>query len=260
MAAVVSSLRKLLIYLIIVLILTIGAVFVFHQFVAEPVSLSKVFEQALEIIISLVFWLVAVVIIRRSKPLMTERLGHQAATVIQYVMLAIAILVMTFGILNILQVSATALLASAGIISITAGLVISTFVGSLLSGFLVFSTHSFKVGDEVILNGIPGKVIEMTALVTRIRTDMGQVTVPNSAIASGGVIITAIRPYEQTKESRLPYAMGDRVITSYMNEQGTVKEITSFRTVVHLDSGKEITFLNSSVLSGNVSIAKITPN
>jgi small-conductance mechanosensitive channel len=260
MAAVIHSLRRLLFYFIITLVLTVGIVFVFHQFVAEPVSLYKLIEQASEVIISVVFWSVAVIIIRRSKPLMVERLGHQAATVLQYVMLAIAILVMAFGILNILEVSATALLASAGIISITAGLVISTFVGSLLSGFLVLTTHQFKVGDEVILNGIPGKIIEMTALATRIRTDMGQVTIPNSAIASGGVIITAVRPYEQTKESRLPYTTGDRVITSYMNEQGTVKEITSFHTVIHLDSGKEITFLNSSVLSGNVSIAKITPN
>ena len=69
---------------------------------------------------------------------MTQRMGSQAATIIQYVMLAIAILIMIFGILSIIQVSATDLLASAGIISVTAGLVISTFVGSLLSGFLSF--------------------------------------------------------------------------------------------------------------------------
>jgi small-conductance mechanosensitive channel len=260
MATVTRSLRRLLFYLIITLVLTVGTVFIFHQFVAQPVSLSTLIEQALEIIISVVFWSLAVVIIRRSKPLMAELFGYQAATVLQYVMLPIAILVLTFGILNILKVSATALLASAGIISITAGLVTSTFVGSLLSGFLVFTTYQFKEGEEVILNGVPGKIIEMKALVTRIRTDLGQVTIPNSAIASGGVIITAVRPYEQTKQGRLPYATGDRVVTSYMSEQGTVKEISSFHTVIHLDSGKEITFLNSSVLSGSVSVAKITPN
>ena len=67
---------------------------------------------------------------------MVQRMGDQAATIVQYIMLAIAVLIMTFGILNILQVSATDLLTGAGIISITAGLVISTFVGSILSGFL----------------------------------------------------------------------------------------------------------------------------
>ena len=97
---------------------------------------------------------------------------------------------MTFGILNILEVSATELLTGAGIISITVGLVISTFVGSLLSGFLVFTTYQFKEGDIVIVNNIPGRVTEMTALVMRIQTDIGQVTIPNSAVATGGVIIT----------------------------------------------------------------------
>jgi small-conductance mechanosensitive channel len=259
MARHIASLQRLVLYLIITLVLTIGTLYVFHQFIAEPISLSKLIEQAAEIIIIVAFWLAAIAIIRRFKPLMAQRMGSQAATIIQYVMLAIAILIMTFGILNILQVSATDLLASAGIISVTAGLVISTFVGSLLSGFLVFTTYQFKVGDDVMVNNIPGKVTDMTALVMRIQTDVGQVSIPNSAIASGGIIITAVRKYEQPlKEGRLHYAVGDRVITSFMNEQGIVKEVTLLQTVVLLDSGKEITFLNNIVLSGSVSIAKIT--
>ena len=259
MARHIASLQRLVLYLVITLVLTIGTIYVFHQFIAEPISLSKLIEQAAEIIIIVAFWLTAIAIIRHFKPLMTQRMGSQASTIVQYVMLAIAILIMTFGILNILQVSATDLLASAGIISVTVGLVISTFVGSLLSGFLVFTTYQFKVGDDVMVNNIPGKVTEMTALVMRIQTDVGQVSIPNSAIASGGIIITAVRKYEQPlKEGRLHYAVGNRVITSFMNEQGIVKEVTLLQTVVLLDSGKEITFLNNSVLSGSVSIAKIT--
>ena len=259
MARHIASLQRLALYLIITLALTIVTLFVFHQFIAKPISLSKLIAQAVEIIISIVFWAAAIVIIRRFKSRMSQRMGSQAATIIQYVMLTLAILIMTFGILNILQVSATDLLTGAGIISITVGLVISTFVGSLLSGFLVFTTYQFKEGDDVMVNSIPGKVTEMTALVMRIQTDMGQVTIPNSAIASGGIIVTAVRKYDvPLKEGRLHYAVGDRVMTSYMNEQGIVKEVTLYHTVVLLDSGKEITFINSSVLSGSVAIAKIT--
>ena len=99
----------------------------------------------------------------------------------------------------------------------------------------------------------------MTALVMRIRTDVGQITIPNSAIASGTIIITAVHKYEgELTERRLHYVVGDRVITSYMNEQGIVKELTPLHTVIQLDSGKEITFLNNSILSGAVPIAKIT--
>jgi small-conductance mechanosensitive channel len=189
---------------------------------------------------------------------MTPKIGIQAATILQFAMLALAVLVIIFGVLNTLGVSPTALLTSAGIISITAGLVISTFVGSLLSGALVFTTYQFKVGDDVMVNNIPGRVTDMTALVMRIRTDVGQISIPNSAIASGGVIITAIHKFEGKQESRIPYTKGDRVITSFMNEQGIIKELTPLHTVVLLDSGKEITFLNNSVLSGAVPIAKIT--
>jgi len=257
MARHIASLQRLVFYLIITLVLTIGTLYVFHQFIAEPISLSKLFEQAINVIIILGFGLAAAAIIRRFKPLMAQRMGNQVATIIQYIMFAIAILIMMFGILSIIQVSATDLLASAGIISITAGLVISTFVGSLLSGFLVFTNYKFKVGDNVIVNNVPGKITEMTALIMRIQTDVGQVTIPNSAIASGGVIITDISDYG-SKESRLRYKVGDRVTTPFMNEQGVIMEITSFYTVIHLDSGKEITYLNNSIASGAVVIAKIT--
>jgi len=258
MAHVIRSFKRLVFYLIITLVLTIVVIYVFHQFIAQPISLSKLIEQAVEIIVSVGSWLAAIIIIRRFKPFMAQRVGIQASTIIYYAMLALSVLVITFAVLFIIKVSATDLLASAGIISITAGLVISTFVGSLLSGFLVFTTYQFKEGDSVIVNNIPGKVTEMTALVMRIQTDIGQVTLPNSAIASGGVIVTAVREYQPFKEGRLPYNVGDRVITSYMNEQGIVKEMTGLRTVIRLDSGKEITFLNSGVLSGGVPIAKIT--
>jgi hypothetical protein len=43
----------------------------------------------------------------------------------------------------------------------------------------------------------------------------------------------------------------------YMNEEGVVRELTPLHTVIVLDSGRELTFLNNSVLSGAVAIAKI---
>jgi small-conductance mechanosensitive channel len=171
---------------------------------------------------------------------------------------AIAVLVMSFGVLHTLGVSPESLLLGAGILSITIGLIISTFVGGVLAGALVFTTHQFKVGDNVLVNNIPGKVMDMTALVTRIRTDVGQMSIPNSAIASGAVIVTAIHKYDAKSQSRLPYSVGDKVVTTYMNEEGIVKELTPLHTVILLYSGRELTFLNNSVLSGAVAVAKVT--
>lgn len=259
MAKVIPSLQRLVVYLIVTLALTVAALYVFNQFIApKPLTFSETLSEAVSIIIIISFLSAAIAIVRRFRPFMSQRMGSQISTIVYYVILTIAILFAVFGILNTVGVRSTDLLTGAGIISITVGLVISTFVGNLLSGLLVFTNYRFKVGDSVLVNSVPGKVIEMTALVMRIQTDTGQITIPNSAIASGGVIITAARGDEMPKESRLHYNVGDRVITSFMNEQGTVKEITAFYTTIRLDSGKEVTYQNSSILSGGVVVAKIT--
>ncbi len=257
MARVIHSLQRLFFYLVILLLISVGTITVFALFIDPQINLPTLIDQVLKIAIAIGFSLAAILIVRHFKPFMTDRLGNQASTLLSYLLFAISIIVMSFAILGVLKVSPTALLTGAGIISITAGLVISTFVGSLLSGLLVFTNYRFKVGESVMFNNIPGKVVEMTALVMRIQTDVGQVSIPNSAIASGGVIITVVSKYERLEQGRLPYTIGDRVVTSYANEQGVVKQISAFHTVVELDSGRQITFLNNSILSGGVPIAKI---
>lgn len=252
------SLQRLFFYLIILIVISIGTIALFATFIDKQITISALIDHTAKIVAAISLGIVAVVFTRHFKPMMTERIGDQAATIVQYIMVTITVLVVSFAILDTLGTSASALLTGAGIISITAGLVISTFVGSLLSGFLVFTNYKFKVGDNVIVNNIPGTIIEMTALIMRIQTDMGQVTIPNSAISSGGVILTVIRTSGVPGESRLNYNVGDRVFTPSMNEQGVVKELTPLHTVILLDSGKEVHFLNNSILAGAVVIAKIT--
>ncbi len=258
MASLLSSIKKLAALILLIVIGAASTLLFFELFVAGPTNLPLFIERLIGISLVFLFTLAALFFLRRIKTLLTPRIGVQLATILQLLSMGIAILVMTFIILGFFDVSLTALLASAGIITITVGLIISTFVGGILSGALVFTTHQLKVGEEVMVNNVPGKVIDMSALVMRIRTDVGQITIPNSAVASGGVIITSVRKPEAFFESRLPYLVGDRVVTSYKNEEGTVKELTGFHTTVLLDSGREIMFLNNSVLSGAVPISKIT--
>jgi small-conductance mechanosensitive channel len=247
----VNSFKRFAVFLAFLVFLGIGTIYIFDVFIAAPIDLPFFIIQVFRIIIIIGFWLTIILFLRQAKPFMNARIGNQAATVLQFLMGAIAVIVMSFGVLHTLGVSPTTLLTGAGIISITLGLIISTFVGGILAGTLVFTIHKFKVGDNVIVNNIPGKVTDMNALVTRIRTDMGQMSIPNSSIASGSVIITTIQEYDAKFPSRLPYLIGDRVVTSYMKEEGIIKEITPLRTHVLLDSGKEITFLNNSILAGS---------
>ena len=258
MAGLVDSFKRFAIFLTFLVILGFSTIYIYDLFIAATINLPSFLIQAFRIIIILGFWLTIILLLRHAKPFMTTRIGNQAATVLQFSLGVIAVIVMSFGVLHTLGVSPEALLTGAGIVSITMGLIISTFVGGILAGALVFTTHRFKVGDTVLVNNIPGKVTDITALVTIIRTDIGQMSIPNSAIASGAVIITAVHKYEAKSESRLPYSIGDRVVTTYMHEEGMVKELTPLRTTILLDSGKELTFLNNSILSGAVAIAKIT--
>jgi small-conductance mechanosensitive channel len=253
-----DSVKKFTIVIVFLVGLAFSTILLFDLFVATPINLPVFLREAFRIILILGFWLTIFFVIRRAKPAMTARVGAQATTILQFFMGTIAVLVMVFAVLHTLGVSPENLLTGAGIASITIGLIISTFVGSILAGALGFMTHQFRVGDNVVVNNIPGKVTEITILATRIRTDIGQISIPNSAIASGTVMITKIHKYETTSQNRLPYVEGDRVVTTYMEGEGVVKELTPLHTIILLDSGKELVFLNSSILSGSVAVAKIS--
>ncbi len=235
-----------------------GTLLLYDLFVQTPINLPDFLDESIRIIVIVGFWLAILVVIRRSKIVLAHHFGDQPATIIQIFFSSIAVLVMVFALLHVLGVSPESLLAGAGIASITIGLIISTFVGSVLSGALVFATHRFKVGDNVIINNVPGKITQITAVATRVRTDIGQMAIPNGAIVSGAVIITKIYSYETSLHSRIPYLKGDRVVTTYMQGEGTVREITPLHTIILLDSGKELTLLNNSILAGSVAVAKIT--
>ncbi len=244
--------------LVLLIALGAGTVFLFSTFILEPINLSEIANQAIKIALIIGFWLTILVFINRSRPPIAKHLGEQTSIILQYFMGTIAILVMVFAVLDILKVSPQALITGAGFASITIGLIVSTFIGGILAGALVFFTHKFRVGDSVIINNVPGKITELTALVTRIRTDVGHLTIPNNAISSGAVIITHIHQHQETSNIRLPYSLGDRVVTTYMQGEGTVKELTPLRTVILLDSGRELTFQNNSVFLGSVAVARIT--
>jgi small-conductance mechanosensitive channel len=233
-------------------------VYLFDQLVAGQMGFTGVLRQAGRILIVVVFGLVAIIIIRRLKPLLSKHIGVHGATVLRNLLILVACIIMIFTILNILQVSPSSLLIGGGIVSIVFSLVISTTIGDLLAGTFVLMTRPYEVGDTVLINNIPCKVEEITSLVTKVKNDFGgRMTIPNSAIMQGSVIVTSFSDHDTGMVSRLPYAEGDRIYTTYLNQEGVVSEITPFRTRILLDSGKELTFLNTSVLIGNVAVARI---
>jgi small-conductance mechanosensitive channel len=262
LAGFVSSIKRFVLIIVLLVLVAFGIVVADYLF-ASPARLTSLTtpppDQILRTLIVISFGLIIMLFIRRSKPLLSKYLGAHLATFFQYFMILVVGIIVIFASLDIFQVSPTTLLVGGGIASIIIGLVVSSVVGNILSGMFLSMSHPFNVGDTVVVNGIPGRVEEIGTLVTRIRNDIGGlVVIPNTAISQGNIIITTFPASEATALSRLPYSQGDRVYTTYMNEGGVVKELTPFQTKILLDSGRELTFLNSTVLTGNVAVAKIS--
>ena len=254
----ISSFKRFILVQFVIVVLTFLSVYVFDQFTAGQVGFTSILRQVGRILIVIVFGSVAVIVIQRTKPLLSKHLGTHAAAVIQLLMILIACIIVIFAILHIFDVPPSSLLIGGGIVSIVFGLVISTTVGNLLAGSFILITHSYKMGDTVLINNIPCKVKQITSLATKVENDCGgQIAIPNTAIMQGSVIVTDFGQDDTDMASRLPYAKGDRVYTTYLNQEGVVTELTPFQTRILLDSGKELAFMNTSVLLGTVAVARI---
>ena len=254
----VNSFKRFIFVQLIIVILTFFCVYLFDQLITGQTGLNDVVHQVGRILIVIVFGLVAILVIRSSKPLLSKHVGGSTAMVFQFLMIAITIIVMIFTFLHILHVEPSTLLISGGIVSIVFGLIISSSVGDLIAGTFVLMTHPYKVGDMVLINNIPCKVEKITSLVTSVKNDFGgRITIPNIAIRQGSVIVTSFDESKADVVNRLPYAKGDRIYTTYLNQEGVVTDITPFLTRILLDSEKELTFLNTSVLTGTVAVARI---
>jgi small-conductance mechanosensitive channel len=258
LANALASVKKFIIITVLLIICTSAAIFLFEQQVAEPVKLSTLLRQSIDTAIVIIAGSLIVFLIRRFRNAMVKRIGPQLATIFQLFMMLIAIVITLFTVLDIFQVSATALLLGGGIITLVIGLIVSNLIGNTFAGTMILISNAFKVGDNVLVNNVPGRIEEITTMFTRIRNDMGgMIVIPNTALISGSIIVTKMPHDDSTPGSRLPYVVGDRVYTTYLNENGTVKEVTPLQTKILLDSGKTITFLNTSVMTGMVAIARI---
>jgi small-conductance mechanosensitive channel len=216
-------------------------------------------SQASKTLIILTLSAIAVIFLRQSKKILSSRLGAELSYLFELVIIIFIAIVSIFQILRVFNVETNTLLIGGGIISLTVGLIVSTFVGDTLAGMLVILLSLYRVGDTVLVNNIPCRVEDVTSLVTRFRNDAGGViTVPNTAVIQGSVMITRFHALNNdVLANRLPYEKGDRVYTTYMNAIGTVEDVDPIHTRIKLDSGMELSFMNNSVLSGTIAVAKI---
>jgi small-conductance mechanosensitive channel/CRP-like cAMP-binding protein len=93
---------------------------------------------------------------------------------------------------NIWNVDLRSLLAAMGVGSIVLGFALQEFLGNLLSGLGLLWAHKFGIGDWIVVDGAPARVVEMDwRTVTLAKGDGARIVVANSTLAKGNLTIAA---------------------------------------------------------------------
>jgi small-conductance mechanosensitive channel/CRP-like cAMP-binding protein len=93
---------------------------------------------------------------------------------------------------RIWEVNLASLFAAMGVGSIVLGFALQEFLGNLLSGLGLLSAHKFGIGDWIMVDGGPARVVEMDwRTVTLVKGSGDRVVVANSTLAKGNLTIAA---------------------------------------------------------------------
>ena len=142
-------------------------------------------------------------LIRTVLALLESRLSLRAKTVTR---LANSLIVyaanfsLVFGILGVFGVNTTALLASAGIVSIAVGMGAQSMAADLLAGFFMMLEGTVHVGDSVSVSGVTGRITDMGIRTTEITDENGSVVILNNSKVS---------PVRNMSRKSMPQEPGD---------------------------------------------------
>ena len=259
-ASLSSHLRSFILVLFTISLIAYVANLIFGTLIPSQTNflgLQITLHQTTQVCVVLVAGGLIMALIRRSSKHIRGSAGPYAASVFSYVLVLLNTFVVLLVVLEILHVPADSLLLGGGFGAIIIGLAVSTLFGNIFSGALMLLTKPVGVGDDVLVNGIPGRIEAISTMFTKIQNESGTETVvPNTAIISGAVTLTKVPPISVTT-SRLPFTMGDRVYTSYVGGEGMVKGISSLYTTVLLDGGREVRIPNNGIMTGAINIALV---
>lgn len=144
-------------------------------------------------------------VVRTALSRLESRLGLQTRTIAR---LANSLIIYTtnlflfFCILGMFGVNTTALLASAGVVSIAVGMGAQSLAADLLAGFFMMMEGSIHVGDLVNVAGATGHVTDMGIRTTEVTDENGDVvTVRNSEVKTVRNMSRKQSEPEQKKEA-----------------------------------------------------------
>ncbi len=125
--------------------------------------------------------------------LMARRNAPAFEGAVKFLSAAVGYLFVGFAALAVLQVSLARLLVGAGVAGIVLGIAAQQSLGNIFAGLVLILSRPFVVGDHIrIRSGALGGifdawVLEMSLVYVTVRTDDGELKIPNTAMLAAGV-------------------------------------------------------------------------
>ena len=92
-------------------------------------------------------------------------------------------------LLSIIGISMSGILTAFSACVLAIGMALQNNIANLANGIIIVSSHMFKKGDYIIVDGVEGSIEEIRFLSTTIMTtDNKKITIPNSTILNSSVI------------------------------------------------------------------------
>ncbi len=114
-----------------------------------------------------------------------EKIAQQfLCTILKFVLWLVLILLL----LSQIGVEITGLLTALSAVILAVGMALQNAIANVANGIIIISSHMFKKGDYIIINGVEGSITDINFMFTTLITvDNRKVTLPNSSILTSNV-------------------------------------------------------------------------
>ncbi len=104
-------------------------------------------------------------------------------------------LVLVLALLSIIGIQITGIITALSALLLAVGMALEANIANLANGIVIVSTHMFKKGDYIIVDGVEGSITEINFLFTTLLTvDNKKITMPNSKIVNSSVTNAGANP------------------------------------------------------------------
>lgn len=126
-----------------------------------------------------------------AKTKMEKITQHFVHVIIKFCLYLVFVLVL----LNVVGVEITGILTTISALLLAVGMALQNNIANLANGIIIVSTHMFKKGDFISVDGVDGSIEEINFLFTTLKTGDGKkVTIPNSTIVNSSVVNSGANP------------------------------------------------------------------